>query len=79
MSSEGDSTTEPWIVGKSLIMAHTRAVIMYNKEFKHSQKGQIGISLNGDYYEPYDANEEKDLAAAQRRMEFHVAWFGDPI
>jgi beta-glucosidase len=60
-------------------MSHVRAVILYNKMFKPSQKGQIGISLNGDFYEPWDAEDERDREAAQRRMEFHVGWFGDPI
>lgn len=60
-------------------MSHTRAVLLYNREFKTSQQGQIGISLNGDYYEPWDERDSKDRAAAQRRMEFHVGWFADPI
>jgi beta-glucosidase len=52
---------------------------VYEREFRATQKGQIGISLNGDFYEPWDENDDRDKAAAQRRMEFHVGWFGDPI
>ncbi|EPS34571.1 putative beta-glucosidase [Penicillium oxalicum 114-2] len=78
-STEGNSATEPWIVGKALILSHTRAVRLYNKEFRVSQKGQVGISLNGDYYEPWNAQDERDHQAAERRMEFHIGWFANPI
>lgn len=60
-------------------MAHARAVAVYNAEFQPSQHGQIGISLNGDYYEPWDPEDERDHAAAERRMQFHVGWFANPI
>lgn len=60
-------------------MSHARAVALYNKSFRASQKGRIGISLNGDYYEPWDSSNELDHAAAERRMEFHIGWFANPI
>ncbi|KAL9564640.1 hypothetical protein ACKAV7_011092 [Fusarium commune] len=78
-STEGDTSTEPWIVGKALIMSHARAVAAYNQDFRASQKGQIGISLNGDYYEPWDSNDPRDSEAAERRMQFHIGWFANPI
>ncbi|KAH7237982.1 family 1 glycoside hydrolase [Fusarium solani] len=67
-SREGDTAMEPWIVGKALIM-----------NFRPSQKGQIGISLNGDFYEPWDPSDPRDSEAAERRMEFHIGWFANPM
>ncbi|CAL5873614.1 uncharacterized protein PFLUO_LOCUS7895 [Penicillium psychrofluorescens] len=78
-SSEGNTATEPWTVGKALIMSHARAVALYNKKFRGTQKGRIGISLNGDFYEPWDSEDERDKMAAERRMEFHIGWFANPI
>jgi beta-glucosidase len=78
-ATEGDTTTEPWIAGKAQIMSHARAVAAYNKDFRPSQGGKIGISLNGDYYEPWDAQDERDKEAAERRMEFHIGWYANPI
>lgn len=75
----GDTLREPWIVGKALIMSHARAVALYNREFRPSQRGEIGISLNGDYYEPWDRDDDRDREAADRRMEFHIGWFANPI
>ncbi|QPG94257.1 hypothetical protein C2857_005518 [Epichloe festucae Fl1] len=78
-SEAGNSATEPWIVGKAQILSHARAVIAYKRDFVASQRGRIGISLNGDYYEPWDDSDSRDADAAERRMEFHIGWFADPI
>jgi beta-glucosidase len=46
-SPVGDSTREPWIVGHHILVAHARAVKAYREEFKAKDKGEIGITLNG--------------------------------
>lgn len=46
-SPEGDSSTEPWIVGHSFLIAHGAAVKAYRDDFKAKDGGQIGITLNG--------------------------------
>lgn len=46
-SAVGDSSTEPWIVGHSLLVAHGAAVKIYRDEFKERDGGEIGITLNG--------------------------------
>ncbi|ENH75636.1 Beta-glucosidase 1B [Fusarium oxysporum f. sp. cubense race 1] len=74
----GDSGREPWIVGHNLILAHARAARLYNKEFKSKKAGRIGISLSGDYFEPWDATDPRDQEAAERRMEFWYGWFANP-
>ena len=48
-SAEGDSSTEPWIVGHSLLIAHGAAVKAYRDDFKAKDGGQIGITLNGRF------------------------------
>ncbi|KAF8169515.1 beta-glucosidase [Pholiota molesta] len=70
-SPEGDSSTEPWIVGHSIIYAHANAVKMYREEFKPTQKGQIGITLNGDWAIPYDDNQA-NVDAAQHALDFAI-------
>ncbi|PKS08727.1 hypothetical protein jhhlp_004780 [Lomentospora prolificans] len=74
-----DTKTEPWRAGHSIIVSHAAAVEIYAKEFKDEQQGEISIVLNGDYYEPYNPESEADRDAAQRRMEFYIGWFADPI
>ncbi|KAJ7292685.1 beta-glucosidase [Mycena rebaudengoi] len=79
-SPEGDSSTEPWIVGHNVILAHANAVKLYREEFKTTQGGQIGITLNGDWQMPYDDTPE-NAAAAQHALDFAIGHhhFNDPI
>jgi hypothetical protein len=79
ISMEGDSATEPWIVGHCLILAHAKAARLYNKEFKSEQKGLIGAAINGDFFLPWNASDPKDCEAAERRMEFWIGWFANPM
>lgn len=60
-------------------MSHARAVAAYNRDFRPTQGGQIGISLNGDFFEPWDSEDVLDVQAAERRMQFHIGWFANPI
>jgi beta-glucosidase len=78
-SAEGDSSREPWIVGHSLLIAHGAAVKAYRDDFKSKDGGQIGITLNGDWTEPWDPEDPKDREACDRKIEFAICWFGDPV
>lgn len=44
----------PHRAGHSVILASASAVQAYRTEFKPTQGGQIGITLNGDWAMPYD-------------------------
>lgn len=78
-NEEGDSSTEPFIVGHTELISHAYAAEMYRKEFKPTQKGTIGITLHGNWSEPFDTSSELDQAAAERAREFEIAWFADPV
>ncbi|BEI81921.1 hypothetical protein CcaverHIS002_0210810 [Cutaneotrichosporon cavernicola] len=71
------SNTEPWIVGHSLLVAHAHAAKVYHDEFAQDG-GVIGITLNGDWAEPYDSSPE-NIKAAQDKMDAAVGWFADPV
>ena len=75
----GDSSREPWIVAHNIIIAHGAAVKAYRNEFKREAKGVIGITLNADWVLPYDDTRKADRLACQRRLEFWISWFADPI
>ncbi|CAK7266625.1 hypothetical protein SEPCBS119000_002125 [Sporothrix epigloea] len=80
LSAEGDSAREPWQVGHNILVAHGRAVKAYRDDFKAaSSGGEIGITLNGDAAYPWDPQEPADLEACNRRIEFAISWFADPI
>lgn len=72
------SNIEPYKVGHNLLLAHAHAVDVYRKQFQEQQGGKIGITNNCDWREPL-TNSDDDKAAAQRALEFFLAWFADPI
>lgn len=96
-SPEGDSSTEPWIVGHSILVAHAHTAKLFRDEFKPKWGGEIAITLNGmvspiqrlkigldlpplgDWVEPWDPEDRADVEACERKLEFSIAWFGDPI
>lgn len=72
------SNQEPYQAGHNLLKAHAKAVDVYRKKYLSTQKGRIGITNNCDWREPL-TDSPKDQAAAQRALEFFLAWFADPI
>jgi len=70
--------TEPYLAAHHIILAHAKAVRRYRSEFKASQKGDIGITLNMDWREPLTTSSD-DVAASQRSMDWQLGWFADPI
>ncbi|EXJ78686.1 beta-glucosidase [Capronia coronata CBS 617.96] len=78
-SPVGDASTEPWIVGHNILIAHASAVKVYREEYASRSGGEIGITLNGDWAEPWDPEDEEDRVACERKTEFSIAWLADPI
>jgi len=75
----GDSSTESYLVGHTVLNAHAAAVELYRKRYQRAQGGKIGIVLNLDFAEPFDSENAADVAAARRMNEFTLGWFADPI
>jgi beta-galactosidase len=71
-------TTEPYIVGHHLLLAHAKAARIYKQNFAPEQKGIIGIANCGDFRYPL-ADNDADKEAAERAMLFQFGWFVDPI
>jgi beta-glucosidase len=72
------SNSEPYLAGHNLIKAHAKAVDIYRKKHQPTQKGCIGITNNCDWREPL-TDKKEDKEAAERALEFFLAWFADPI
>lgn len=73
----GSQATEPWLCGHSMLLAHATAASLYHSTYA-AQGGKISMALNMDWSEPLTDSQE-DKAAAQRRRDFDLGWFADPI
>lgn len=72
------SDDEPYLVAHNLILGHAKAANIYHREFQHGQGGKIGMTNNCDWRLPL-TDDAEDKAAAQRSLEFFLAWFADPL
>lgn len=74
----GDSDSEGYLAAHHMLLAHAAAVHRYRSKYQSTQRGRIGIVLNHDWAEPLTHSVE-DEAASERRNEFAMGWFADPI
>ncbi|KAL8542391.1 hypothetical protein ACS0TY_003310 [Phlomoides rotata] len=76
--SQGNSSTEPYIVAHNLLLSHAAAVKLYKEKYQVAQNGEIGITLFSHWFVPY-SNSRLDFKAARRALDFMYGWFIDPI
>ncbi|VAI73956.1 unnamed protein product [Triticum turgidum subsp. durum] len=66
----GDSSTEPYIAGHNLLIAHAEAVRLYRTRYQPAQRGQVGIVQVSHWFIPYDAASDADRHAVKRSLDF---------
>uniref|UniRef100_A0A8C1DMX5 Cytosolic beta-glucosidase n=1 Tax=Cyprinus carpio carpio TaxID=630221 RepID=A0A8C1DMX5_CYPCA len=62
-----------------IIKAHAKVWHTYDTQWRNKQRGMVGISLSGDWGEPVDITNQKDIEAAERYVQFYIGWFATPI
>ena len=73
-----DGTTV-YVVTHNLIKSHAEAYHVYDDNYRAQQGGEISITLNSDFIEPFDRSDQKDRDAAERSLQFGLGWFGHAI
>ncbi|CAA7039243.1 unnamed protein product [Microthlaspi erraticum] len=76
--STGNSSTEPYIVGHNLLLAHASASKLYRLKYKNKQRGSIGLSLYALGLSPY-TNSKEDEIATERAKDFFHGWMLKPL
>lgn len=78
-----NSSVEVYKAAHNLILAHAKAAQVYKNEFAQQQGGQIGITLNSDWFEPKpetDESKQRDnQKASEQMLDFTLGWFAHPI
>lgn len=62
-----------------MLLAHARAYHLYDKLFRPSQQGRIGITLDAFWAEPKNVTDREDRIAAERYMQMHMGMYAHPI
>ncbi|KAK9068297.1 hypothetical protein SSX86_012408 [Deinandra increscens subsp. villosa] len=75
----GDPETEPYIVAANLLNCHAAAYRKYEEDFKSVQKGQVGITLDVNFFKPYDSANPDDVKAVEYAYDFMFGWFMEPL
>ncbi|RLN51112.1 hypothetical protein BBJ28_00019843 [Nothophytophthora sp. Chile5] len=80
----GDSTTNAYDVAHVVLLSHAAAVEKFH-ELRDQQEGvisstaRISIVLNSDWGVPLNESFSEDVAAAERKNQFHLGWFLSPL
>ncbi|KAA8530122.1 hypothetical protein F0562_004831 [Nyssa sinensis] len=70
--------TDPFLASHNIILAHAAAAKLYKETYQPTQKGEIGISLVTQWFEPHgDTLHDED--AWKRAFDFLVGWFMEPL
>ncbi|KAD6453212.1 hypothetical protein E3N88_07917 [Mikania micrantha] len=77
---DGDPETEPYLVAYNLLNAHAAAYRKYQEDFKDAQKGQVGITLDTNFFKPYRGKDHtNDVKAVEYALDFMLGWFMEPL
>ncbi|XP_051866508.1 beta-klotho-like isoform X2 [Pristis pectinata] len=63
----------------NMLIAHALAWHTYNRNYREKQRGLVSLTLRADWAEPANPFLESHRQAAERILQFQIAWFADPI
>lgn len=72
------SGSKKYLTGHHSLLAHSAAYHLYDKHYRNSQNGKIGITLVGEFRTPASSSLE-DISATDIAFEFTLGWFANPI
>ncbi|XP_076890553.1 raucaffricine-O-beta-D-glucosidase-like [Bidens hawaiensis] len=79
-NEDGDPQSEPYTIAYNLLNCHAAAYTKYYQDYKDTQMGRVGITLNCTYYQPYRGpTYPQDVQAVSYAYDFELGWFMEPI
>ncbi|XP_050512615.1 myrosinase 1-like isoform X4 [Diabrotica virgifera virgifera] len=67
-----------YLCAHNLLKAHAKAWRLYDEQFRSTQKGLVGITVNTAWFEP-DTPSVDDVVAAERAQQFNHGWYVRPL
>jgi len=74
-----EESTEPYKCAHTVLKSHANAYRLYEEEFKPTQGGRCGITIDSGWYEPLNPEDPADVEAAERNVMFKHGWYAYPI
>jgi len=66
-----EPAVKPYQCAHTILKSHAMAYRIYEAEFKATQGGKVGITIDSGWYEPA-SDKPEDIAAAERAVQFKV-------
>ncbi|XP_053314343.1 beta-klotho [Spea bombifrons] len=63
----------------NVLIAHSKAWHLYDKKYRPTQHGQVSLALHTDWAEPANPFLKSHAEAAERFLQFDIAWLAEPI
>ncbi|XP_042325019.1 beta-klotho [Sceloporus undulatus] len=73
------SSNDTYRAVHNVLIAHSLAWHLYDKQYRPFQHGQVSLSLHSDWAEPANPFLDTHRKAAERFLQFEIAWLSDPI
>ncbi|XP_025092494.1 LOW QUALITY PROTEIN: lactase-phlorizin hydrolase-like [Pomacea canaliculata] len=68
-----------YVSANNVLKSHAAAYHLYDTQYRHIQQGQVGITLDSEWYEPKDQANASDVTAQARAMSFRLGLFASPL
>ncbi|CAL8131573.1 unnamed protein product [Orchesella dallaii] len=70
---------QPYLCAHTILKSHAKAYRLYESEFKPTQNGQVGITIDTEWMEPRNSSNPDHEEAAERARRFKHGWFAFPV
>ncbi|XP_066430720.1 beta-klotho [Eleutherodactylus coqui] len=74
-----NSSNDTYQAVHNALIAHSMAWHSYDKNYRPHQHGQISLTLHSDWAEPANPFLYSHAEAAERFLQFDIAWIAEPI
>lgn len=73
------TSNDTYRAAHNLLIAHALVWHLYDRQYRPSQRGAVSLSLHSDWAEPANPYVDSHWKAAERFLQFEIAWFADPL
>lgn len=73
------TSNDTYQAAHNLLIAHALVWHLYDRQYRPSQRGALSLSLHSDWAEPANPYVASHWQAAERFLQFEIAWFAEPL